>query len=127
MISKKLLEFQKLGITLKKDKENPFFKSNYSSLNEVLEKVEEKLNEVGIVIVSEPTIGGLRTRLVDTEDDTEIFGIMPWVGCDTAQKILASTTYYRRGTLVALLNLESEDDDGNEAVGQKIKTTNRDF
>lgn len=115
MITTKLLAFQKENITVEKDGNNPFFKSKYVTLNEVLSKIRKPLNDVGILIVQEPTVEGLKTRLIDTEDNSEITAIMPWVGHDNPQKVLACTTYYRRGSLVSMLGLEDEDDDGNVA------------
>lgn len=120
----KLLQIQKENITVTKDGKNPHFKSKYATLNEVLDKVKKPLNDAGIVIVQEPTAEGLKTRLIDTEDNSEVSSLMPYVGHDTAQKVLACNTYYRRGSLVSLLGLEDEDDDGNTASAPKpaVKT-----
>ncbi len=120
MIYKKLLDFQKLGITLSKDGQNPHFKSSYVTLNEVLAKVKAPLNEMGVVIIQRPDyvqvdLVGLRTTLHDTEDETEIQCFMPYVGADTAQKLGSANTYARRYSLITLLGLEDEDDDGNVA------------
>lgn len=121
-IYKKLLELQKQNIVLTKEGVNPHFRSKFVPLNEVLEKVKEPLNTLGVVIVQEPSVAGLVTRLIDTEDDTEVSAVMPWVGADNPQKMLACTTYYRRGTLVSLLGLEDEDDDGETAsAAQAVK------
>ena len=111
----KLLAFQKLGISVKKDGQNPHFKSSYATLNEVLDKVKKPLNDLGVVIIFEPNIEGLQTILHCTETGTEVKGFMKYVDCGNAQKLLACNTYYRRGTLVSLLGLEDEDDDGNKA------------
>jgi hypothetical protein len=69
------------------------------------------------VIVQEPTLEGLKTTLYDTEDDTSINGTMPYVEVSTAQKLGSNNTYNRRYSLVTILGLEDEDDDGNEASG----------
>lgn len=111
----KLLDFQKLNISVIKSAKNPHFKSNYADLNEVLDKVKKPLNEMGIVIIFEPQGEGLKTMLYDTESNTEISSFMKYVDCGNAQKLLACNTYYRRGSLVSLLGLEDEDDDGNKA------------
>jgi hypothetical protein len=111
----KLLAFQKLGISVKKDGKNPHFKSNYATLNEVLDKVKKPLNDMGIVILFSPNEMGLTTTLHDTESGTQVDGFMKYVGADTAQKLLACNTYFRRGSLVSLLGLEDEDDDGTTA------------
>jgi hypothetical protein len=115
MIHKKLLDFQKLGITIKKGERNPHFKNNYANLNEVLDKVTKPLNEMGIVIIQTPTTEGLETTLYDTEDNTHIKGFLPFMGTTNPQHIGSNLTYYRRYSLVTMLGLEDEDDDGNKA------------
>ncbi len=111
----KLLTFQKMGISVVKDKVNPHFKSSYCTLNEVLDKVKKPLNDLGVLIIFTPQVEGLGTTLYDTESGTEITSFMKYVGNDNAQKTLACNTYFRRGSLVSLLGLEDEDDDGNTA------------
>ncbi len=118
-IFKKLLAFQKLNISVKKDGKNPHFKSNYATLNEVLDKVKEPLNKLGVVILFSPESEGLRTILYDCESDTQTEGFMKYVDCGNAQKLLSCNTYFRRGSLVSLLGLEDEDDDGNKASKEK--------
>ncbi len=121
MIYKKLLDFQKLGITLKKDGSNPHFKSSYVTLNEVLDKVKKPLNDMGIVIIQKGGSGlsgdhGLFTTIYDTEDDTDVTSYMPYVGATDSQKLGSANTYLRRYSLITLLGLEEEDDDGNASA-----------
>lgn len=111
----KLLAFQKLGISVKKDGANPHFKSKYATLNEVLDKVKKPLNDLGVLIIFTPQTEGLGTTLYDTESGTELTAFMKYTNCDTPQKTLSCNTYFRRGSLVSLLGLEDEDDDGNVA------------
>jgi hypothetical protein len=141
MIYKKLLEFQKLNITIKKDATNPHFKSRYSSLNEVLDKVKGPLNELGVVIVQEVQDDGLRTYLVEfgkhpprTVSDNEpmqpfasnyVECFVPFIGATDMQKLGGAITYARRYSLVTLLGLEDEDDDGNAASEVKRPATAR--
>jgi len=127
MIYKKLLEFQKKGITIVKGKTNPHFKSSYANLNEVMEKVKPVLNEMGIVIIQTPEADGLRTTLFDTEDDTKIESFLPFVELGTAQKLGSNLTYNRRYSLVTMLGLEDEDDDGNKASGVAPAVTNNEY
>lgn len=123
MIYKKLLEFQKLGITIKKGSVNPHFKSNYANLNEVLDKVTKPLNDLGVVILQLPLETGLQTILHDTEDDTFVVGFLPFVQMENAQKLGSNLTYNRRYALVTMLGLEDEDDDANKAsVSAKTQT-----
>lgn len=124
MIYKKLLEFQKLGISIKKDKRNPHFKNDYASLNEVLDKVKEELNKMGVVVVQSPAMGGLCTILWDTEDDTRIESFTPFINPTDMQKLGGAITYARRYALVSMLALEDEDNDGNDAIDtpKSVKT-----
>lgn len=127
-IYKKLLEFQKLGISIKKDKRNPHFKNDYASLNEVLDKVKEPLNKLGVVILQEPAAEGLFTRLYDTENGTEASSFVPFINATDMQKLGGAITYARRYALVSMLALEDEDDDGNTASApSKVGKTNIDY
>ena len=123
MIYKKLLEFQKLGISIKKNSVNPHFKNEYADLNEVLDKVKKPLNELGVVIIQTTEAMTLRTSLYDTESDTEIVSSTPFINPSDMQKLGGAITYAKRYALVAMLALEDEDDDGNKAseptVGKK--------
>lgn len=113
----KLLELQKKEIVVVKVGDNPHFKSNYATLNEVLGKIKKPLNDMGILILQAPEKDGLRTTLLDTESNTKVECFMPYVEATTAQKLGSNNTYCRRYSLVTLLGLEDEDDDGNEASG----------
>lgn len=121
MIYKKLLAFQKKNIIVEKVGENPHFKSSYATLNEVLNKVKAPLNDLGILILQTPQKDGLGTILLDTEDDSKVECFMPYVEITTAQKLGSCNTYNRRYSLVTLLGLEDEDDDGNKASGKVVK------
>lgn len=138
MIYKKLLEFQKLGISIKKNNVNLHFKNEYADLNEVLDKVKKPLNDLGVLIKQVPAIEtipgtpplcvhGLRTTLYDTEDDTWIDSFVPFVGASDMQKLGGAITYAKRYSLVAMLALEDDDDDGNKASAKnKVTKTNND-
>jgi hypothetical protein len=116
MIYKKLLEFQKKNITVQKKGKNPHFQSKYATLNEVLDKVRKPLNDLNILILQTPDKEGLKTTLIDLDDSTEVSCFMPYTAeTTTAQKLGSNNTYNRRYSLVTLLGLEDEDDDGNVA------------
>jgi hypothetical protein len=119
MIHEKLLKFKALNIKVEKDVANPFFKSSYTSLNEVLNKVEKPLNDLKVIILQLPEEKGLRTILLDTEDNSKVEGFLPFVEVSTAQKLGSNLTYNRRYSLITMLGLEEEDDDGNAASQPK--------
>lgn len=127
-IHTKLLDFQKLGISVKKGSQNPHFKNKYADINEVLDKVKGPLNKIGVVIIQVPQVGGLETILYDTESGTEIKGFLEFVQKSDAQKVGSNITYNRRYSLIAMLGLEDEDDDGNKASDQQTtKNDNSEF
>lgn len=117
-IYKKLLEFQKLGISIVKSNVNPHFKNKFADMNEVLGKVTKPLNDLGVVIIQIPTLEGLKTVLYDTESDTSVEGVLEFVQKTDAQKLGSNITYNRRYSLVTLLGLEDADDDAETAVGR---------
>lgn len=122
MIHKKLFEFQKKDVTLHNKSENPFFKSSYSDLNEVMEAIRPFCNENKILILQTPQKGGLETTLIDLEDDTSVKSFMDYTAeTTTAQKLGSNNTYNRRYSLVTMFGLKDLDDDGNVASASKPK------
>ena len=114
-ITKKLYEFQKLGLTIGKDAVNPHFKSKYASLSHILELVVPKLNEIGLTLTSGVEGGELVTKVVDHDSGEFVQSSFPLYG-QKAQEIGSSVTYARRYSIVSLLSLNvDEDDDGNQA------------
>ncbi len=119
-IQSKLLEFQKLNISIKKGKTNPHFKNKYADINEVLDKVKPALSQLGVVLYQVPEQDGLRTFLHDTESGTQIEGYLEFSQKSDAQKLGSNITYYRRYSLVAMLGLEDDDNDGTEATKKAV-------
>jgi len=121
-----LLAAQKEIGKVTRDAKNPHFKSNYSTLEAVIESVKEPLNNNGLIITQtlEQTDGGdwcLATRLTHSESREAITSSMPIVAKDMSdpQKWGSAITYARRYTLQALVVLPAEDDDGNKAAADK--------
>lgn len=126
-LAQKLLTVQtKIG-AVARSSTNPHFKSKYADLNEVLEVAKAALNAEGIFISQAPgvdasgvqTVRYVETSLIDASSGQQISGRVAFSGAeDNMQKIGAAITYARRFGLVSLLALESEDDDGESAVGR---------
>lgn len=115
-IQSKLLEFQKLNISVVKGKENPHFKSKFADINEILDKVKTPLTNLGVVLIQVPTQDGLKTILHDTESGTEVEGYLEFCQKNDVQKLGSNITYYRRYSLLAMLGLEDDDDDAEKAI-----------
>jgi hypothetical protein len=119
-IHTKLHEFQKLGISIKKDAQNPHFRSKYADLSEVISKIRKPLTATGITLIQTPGELGLTTTLYDADTKTEITGFLPYIGATDPQKLGSNLTYLRRYSLVTMLGLEDDDDDGNTATAKPV-------
>lgn len=115
----KLLAVQKEIGVIKKDSDNPFYKSKYFDINSLLGVVKPILNKHGLVVLQGLTAvegkNGLNTWVVDSETGESIgyTCILPEVV--DAQKAGSAITYFRRYALQSMLALEAEDDDANVA------------
>lgn len=120
-IYKKLFEAKKEIGTITKDSKNPFFKSNYLSLNGLIDAVEPILEKHGLLLLQPLIDGKVRTEIILTPNDgsvEKVFSEMQLPNIQDPQKLGGAITYYRRYTLQSLLGTKAEDDDGNGAVKQ---------
>lgn len=120
-----LLNFQKLVGKIPKDSKNPFFKSAYASLPDILDKVHQPLIDSGLIITQWPSGTNGLTTLISHESGEfmqETYQMTPVK--NDPQSLGSSITYQRRYALGAVLNLNIDvDDDGNNASGLNDKQT----
>ena len=115
---KKILAVKKeIGI-LSKNSKNPFFKSAYLDLNDLLSSVDPLLQKNGLVLL-QPIVGNsVQSVIYDSESGDEI--CMSSMDIPTnitdPQKLGSCITYFRRYTLKSLLAIAETDDDGNLAA-----------
>lgn len=131
---KALIAFQKLGLVVRKEANNTFYKSKYATLGDVLQKIQTPLAEHGLAVVQLPFgENGLVTRVIHesgqwiqcvsqlnpiesmiakgTGGEPDKYGVTP-------QGLGSAITYARRYAVTAMLNVivdDEEDDDGNKA------------
>jgi len=68
------------------------------------------------LILLQPVIDNkVVTQIIDIETGDKIESYLTLPIITDPQKIIASITYFRRGTLQSLLSLQAVDDDGNES------------
>lgn len=120
-IYKKILDFKSNVGAVKKDGNNPFHKSKYSTIESVLETIEKPLKDVGLGFVQCPMENGLKTIVFSDDSETTIESFVPYIGATDMQKLGSAITYARRYALVSMFGLEQEDDDGNKASGYTQK------
>lgn len=107
---------------LKKDASNPFFKSKYVQLKDILKIAKEKCTEHNFILIQYPLFDDTLGRntlqtILQHKDGQKITGNIEIVAKDPTdpQKVGGGLTYMRRYSLTCMLGLEEEDDDGNQA------------
>jgi hypothetical protein len=126
-IYSKLLTFRETISAVKKDADNPFYKSKYADLPSILEAIKTPLKESGLAIthfcINSNWEYVMKTILADTESDEKIESEFP-IFWTKPQEIGSSMSYARRYNLLAILDIPTEDDDGNSA-NEAPKTTSK--
>ena len=128
----KILKIQSEIGVLSKDKENPFYKSSYFDINNLIAQLLPILEKHGITVIQplsnlngKPTI----TTIVMDGDTRLVQADMPLPDIQDPQKMGSAITYYRRYALQSLFLLQAEDDDGNSAkpkAAKKVEDNNED-
>ncbi len=122
-ISKAMAQFQAEVKNPANTANNPFFKSKYAPLNDVLNLVRPILTKHGLSVLQSPSGDGEHiavTTLITHESGEWIESDPLTLKADkaTAQGAGSAVTYARRYALSAMLGISSEDDDdGNYASG----------
>lgn len=111
---------------IKKDANNPFFKSKYASLSNILDQIQIPLDESGLVISQFPDGDNGMTSIIIHPESGEYmeatYNISPVK--NDPQAVGSAITYARRYALGAILGLNiDDDDDGNSASGKTEKET----
>jgi hypothetical protein len=111
-----LCEFQQNIETIKKTETNPFFKSKYASLSDILNAIRKPLADNGLSFVQFPRGRFcLETMLMHISGEwlSETYEMTPTK--NDPQGAGSVITYQRRYALGAILGLNTdEDNDGNE-------------
>lgn len=124
--------------TAVKDTSNPFFKSKYADLAELIRATRKALSQHGLAVIQSPRVSErsakVTTMLLHSSGE--------WIADDLelpaaqgtkfdAQTVGSAITYARRYAYQSILNIAGEvDDDGNAAVGGKERVkaeTNEEF
>ncbi len=115
-----LLGFQSESLDIKKSADNPFFKSKYAPLDEIIPAIRQSLKKHGLVFLQIPQgADELTTTIIHAPSGQSISGTLKMTPKDSSPQGHGSAiTYARRYALVSMLGLNTEgDDDGNAASG----------
>lgn len=116
-----LVNFQATVSKVSKESKNPFFKSKYASLANILDTIQKPLSECGLAITQFPDGDALTTLIVHAESGEwmESSYVMPVAKQNDPQAMGSAMTYARRYALGSILNLNiDDDDDGEKAMGR---------
>ena len=113
--------------SIEKSSANPFFKSNYSSLDTILEHIKPILAKQGLCLFQSIIDGGdgclsIKTILFHESGEFIETDSVPFpMDKRNIQSSMASVTYLRRYTINSICNLafKDEDLDGNDVAGTK--------
>lgn len=122
-LAKALQKFHDEINTIKRDANNPFFKSKYAPLETILPAIKEPLKKANLIFTQIPTgICKLKTILIEVESGESLEGEYEMTPTKNDPQGQGSTiTYMRRYALVSILGLNTdEDDDANEASKKNI-------
>ncbi len=125
-IAKALSKFHSLVPDIKKDSDNPFFKSKYAALDSIIPAIKKPLEDSGLTFTQIPIgVCKLKTILIHIESGETIDGEYEMTPAkNDPQGQGSAITYMRRYALVSMLGLNTEDDDdGNSASTPTKKTT----
>ena len=103
-----------------KDAKNPHFKTSYADLASVRDAVREPLSKHGIAVVQgvRSSTDGVEVETMLVHSTGQFFAetLMIPVGKRDAQSIGSAISYGRRYSLMAILGVAADDDDGNAAT-----------
>ena len=109
----------------KKSAKNPFFKSNYANLEEVINCVKEPFANNGLSFVQFPISGeglaGVETIIMHESGEFISNEFMLKCAKNDPQGMGSAITYARRYGLQSAVGIPSEDDDGEGAMQRKPK------
>jgi hypothetical protein len=118
-----LVKFQSSVSKVAKESNNPFFKSKYASLANILDTIQKPLSESGLAISQFPDENALTTIIIhaDSGEWMKSSYVMPVAKQNDPQAMGSAITYARRYALGSILNLNiDDDDDGEKAMGRQI-------
>ncbi len=126
-INQKLFALQQEIGAISKDAKNPFFKSSYFDINSLLKNLKPLLGKYKLVL-HQPIIKGEVHSIIKCVDTNEITdpSSLELPDISDPQKLGSCITYFRRYTLVSLLGLQADDDDGNLASNKKVEVKKED-
>ena len=106
-------------ISLKKDGNNPFYKSKYITLDNIMDKLQPLLDREGLIVYNVNIPWGVKTYITDWEVElSSEFMVDNILDPQALGKVI---TYGRRYNLTSLLNLLADEDDDAQSFYEEEK------
>ena len=106
-----------------KDSKNPFFKSNYADLKQVMQVFQAYYAPRGLAVTQLVGLGDITTVLIHSSGQyISTTCALPVAKQNDPQSLGSSISYMRRYSLSGLMGLYQTDDDGEAGVGRGPKT-----
>lgn len=115
-----LRKFQVEIGAIAKSADNPFFKSKYAPLEEIIAAIKQPLSNEGLSFSQFPEGDGLTTVLMHESGEWMRATMRVHIG-SKPQEQGSAITYARRYALSAVLGLATEQDDDGNAASQPVK------
>jgi len=116
MIYKKLFDIQKKCISVKKDWKNPFTKSGYITLDNIVDTLTPVWNELELLVYHRTEDGLMITSVKDTTDDSFVESKFRLIESNDPQKLWSCITYAKRYNLGQIFNIITDRDDDWESA-----------
>jgi hypothetical protein len=100
---------------ISKDSTNPFFKSKYFDINNLLAHVEPILHKHGLLCLQPIIDRKVVTQIIDIDNSDTIESEIALTDEKDPQRYGSQISYFRRYSLSSLLAIQAEDDDANSA------------
>ena len=113
-----LVKFQASAPVIGRDSVNPFFKSKYATLGNIISKITPVLAECGLAVSCIPNGDELRVILMHTSGEFISGSYRMKPVKEDPQALGSAMTYQRRYAITAILNLNVDDDDDGNAASQ---------
>jgi len=122
----KLAKIQGLGV--KKNADNPFFKSKYQNLDEIVKTLNPLLHEHGLLVFHQSIGRTIYTKVIEVETQQSIESQFDIPDLNDIQKLGGAITYAKRYNLGQLFNIVTdEDDDGNTSAKAKSEDDDKEW
>ena len=107
------------AISLKKDGNNPFYKSKYITLDNIMDKLQPLLDSEWLIVYNVNIPWGVKTIITDGEVEVSSEFIVNDI--TDPQQLGKVCTYWRRYNLTSLLNLLADEDDDAQSFYEDKK------